>query len=77
MASTVLKKQISDLCANCYLFNWKQPEKSVRKCTRCHVVAYCGKECQEEHWHKVHKKHCKYLGGIKKGQALRAQKGHV
>ena len=30
------------------------------------MVAYCGKECQEEHWHKVHKKQCKYLGGIKK-----------
>ena len=34
----------------------------------CNVVAYCGKECQEEHWHKVHKNHCKYLGGIKKAK---------
>ena len=31
-------------------------------------MAYCGKECQEEHWHKVHKKHCKYLGGLKKAE---------
>ena len=24
--------------------------------------------CQEEHWRKVHKKHCRYLGGIKKAE---------
>jgi len=22
---------------------------------------YCGEDCQQEHWLKVHKKHCKYL----------------
>ena len=61
---------ISGLCSNCFLFNWKQPEnrETLRKCTRCYVVAYCGKECQEEHWQKVHKKHCKYLGGLKKAK---------
>ena len=61
---------ISGLCSNCFLFNWKQPEnrKTLRKCTRCYVVAYCGMECQEEHWHKVHKNHCKYLGGLKKAK---------
>ena len=39
---------ISIICANCYLFNWHQPEDltTVRKCTGCRVVAYCGKECQ-------------------------------
>ena len=59
---------ISNFCANCKLFEWKQPEnlKIVRKCTRCQEVAYCSKECQEEHWHKVHRNHCKYLGGVKK-----------
>ena len=31
-------------------------------------MAYCGVECQEEHWNKVHKKHCKYLAGIKKAK---------
>ena len=29
------------------------------------MVAYCGKECQEEHWSKVHQKQCKYVGGTK------------
>ena len=42
---------ISIICANCYLFNWHQPEDltTVRKCTGCRVVAYCGKECQVGH----------------------------
>ena len=35
---------ISIICANCYLFNWHQPEDltSVRKCTGCRVVARQG-----------------------------------
>ena len=68
ISSAVLTYDISNFCANCKLFQWKQPEnrKTVRKCTRCQVVAYCSKECQEEHWHKVHRNHCKYLGGVKK-----------
>ena len=70
MASALPVHDISDVCSNCKLFYWRQPENptTVRKCTRCHVVAYCGKECQEEHWHKGHKKYCKYLGGIKKAK---------
>ena len=57
-------------CDNCDLFDWKQPAdlKTVRKCTRCHVVAYCGEECQEEHWNKLHKDHCKYLAGTKEAK---------
>ena len=63
-------------CANCALFNWKQPDpkKPLQRCTRCHVVTYCGRECQEEHWNKVHRKHCKYLGGIKKAPHSEHQK---
>ena len=70
MATALQEYDISDICANCLLFNWNQPENPnvLRKCTRCHAVAYCGRECQEEHWHKVHKKQCKYLGGTKKAQ---------
>ena len=70
MATALPADDISDVCSNCVLFDWKQPEnpKAVRRCTRCLVVAYCGKECQEEHWHKVHRHHCKYLGGVKKAK---------
>ena len=35
----------------------------MRKCEKCQVVSYCGKECQDEHWEKVHKEHCRYLAG--------------
>ena len=65
-------------CANCLVYNWKQPEPAIlKKCTRCKmvqyftiititiaiaitititrckVVQYCGKACQQEHWVKV------------------------
>ena len=32
------------------------------------MVSYCGLECQEEHWTKVHKKQCRYLAGTKKAE---------
>ena len=63
------KIAIDHFCANCKLYDWEQPEETaLRKCVRCHVVAYCGKECQEEHWSKVHQKQCKYVGGSKKAK---------
>ena len=34
--------------------------KKFSRCARCHVVSYCSKDCQLEHW-KSHKKICKKL----------------
>ena len=57
-------------CVNCSMNKWKEPEDTsiLRKCEKCQVVTYCGKECQEEHWEKVHKQHCKYLAGEEKAE---------
>ena len=55
-------------CANCHIFGWKQVDPTIsplKRCTGCYKISYCSKECQEEHWHKVHKRHCKYLSGKK------------
>ena len=55
-------------CANCRLFRWKQPEDpaiKLRRCSGCRKMFYCSKECQEEHWGKVHKAHCKFFSGSK------------
>ena len=55
-------------CANCELFGWDQldPRSSpLRRCTGCRKIYYCSKECQEEHWHKVHRRHCKLFAGQK------------
>ena len=49
-------------CANCDIFVWEQVDPVVsplRRCTGCWKISYCSKECQEEHWHKVHRRHCK------------------
>jgi hypothetical protein len=42
-------------CANC------NNEGSLKSCSLCRVVFYCGKSCQMEHWKKPngHKQHCK------------------
>ena len=76
MASAVPVRSGMPFCANCSLFHWKQLENQepLPQCKRCHVITYCGRECQEEHWHKVHRKHCKYLGGIKKAKHSEHQK---
>ena len=54
-------------CPNCASYQWPQPENidSYKRCAGCKVLHYCSKECQTEHWLKVHKKHCKYLSGSK------------
>merc|ERR1719187_3175510 len=28
-------------------------------------MSYCDKDCQAEHWNKVHRFHCKFLSGEK------------
>ena len=40
-------------CANCGII-YLNP---LRKCSRCHTVLYCSKECQKEDW-KTHKPAC-------------------
>ena len=32
--------------------------ENLKKCTRCHAVQYCNKDCQQKHW-KLHKASCK------------------
>ena len=53
---------------NCELFNWEQPNTNtspLKRCTGCRKMFYCSKDCQVEHWRKVHRKHCKYFSGEK------------
>ena len=56
-------------CANCDIFGWEQVDPVVsplRRCTGCWKISYCSRECQEEHWRKVHKAHCKFFSGAKR-----------
>jgi len=39
------------LCAHC-----QRP--GAHACSKCRLVVYCGRQCQEEHW-KVHRIDCK------------------
>ena len=51
-------------CPNCELYSWEQKPGlpfSLTRCSRCHTLHYCSKECQEEHWVKVHKAQCSGL----------------
>jgi len=37
-------------------------DKSVlKRCSKCKIATYCSEQCQKEHWHNTHKKHCKYM----------------
>lgn len=40
-------------------------EKRYSRCSGCLLLTYCKKDCQTEHWYKVHRQHCKYLSGKK------------
>ena len=55
-------------CANCKVFGWVQPDPSIsplKVCKGCRKISYCSKACQEEHWDKVHRRHCKFFSGEK------------
>ena len=45
------------------VYVWKQLEDtdSLLCCPHCNLVKYCSAECLEEHWVKVHNKHCSSL----------------
>jgi len=57
------------ICWNCPSYGWfdsmieRKTEGPLSACKSCKLAMYCSKECQKEHWKKVHKKHCKYLSG--------------
>ena len=50
-----LIQTLASKCENC----GSAPEvrKKLRKCERCQMVSYCGRECQVAHW-KEHKPRC-------------------
>jgi len=53
-------------CANCFVFNWKQPTTNLlKRCKECRMVWYCDDKCQKEHWYNTHKKQCKYVSNKK------------
>ena len=86
MSSTTFPQQLhAKTCANCKIFGWKQPDlgtsplkqpdmgtRPLKRCTGCRMLFYCSKECQAEHWRKVHKDHCRFLSG----RRPLASKGH-
>ena len=41
-----------DKCSYCKCY-----KEYLRKCSRCHLVQYCNRDCQEKHW-QVHKPDC-------------------
>jgi len=61
--------RMTEICWNCPTYGWFDPmietksERPLSSCKNCKLAMYCSKECQKEHWKKVHKKHCKYLSG--------------
>lgn len=57
-------------CANCLLHGWKQVEDldTLQRCTRCNLIQYYGRECQAEHWKRIHKKQCRYFADPVKAQ---------
>ena len=61
-----LRVVMKNTCANCALYNWKQKEgKITLRCSGCKIFFYCSKDCQEEHWKKTHRQHCKHLTKLK------------
>ena len=72
------------VCMNCAVYSWQQVKdpspggpfytretssEPLQRCTKCKMAFYCDKDCQKEHWVKVHKDRCKYARGEKDQKA--------
>jgi len=72
----VIAFKMTQICWNCPTYGWYDPmiesksERPLSACKNCKLALYCSKECQKEHWKKVHKKHCKYLAGTEPSPIL-------
>ena len=64
---------IESTCDNCFLVG----RSPVHRCTKCLTKYYCGVECRDEDWDKVHKLVCKedQVRKMKWGKQDRKQKG--
>lgn len=60
-----MDKLLIQKCANCLMFGWPNEADQNKICAKCKILHYCTKECQIEHWHKLHKFHCKFLASNK------------
>ena len=50
---------IEQKCANCGVTAEECGQRDLKRCAQCHVVSYCGKECQTKHWKQGgHKRDC-------------------
>lgn len=53
------KTRVSDKCDKC------GSKENLKNCSKCHTVAYCGRECQVSDWPK-HKQICKFFAKMGK-----------
>ena len=68
------------VCLNCAVYSWDQVKvpspdgpfyikeassEPLQRCQKCKMAHYCDKDCQKEHWVKVHKERCKFSRGDK------------
>merc|ERR1711862_822542 len=64
-----------DVCDNCKAYSWHKSKVAIKRnmftCKACKLIYYCSRECQAEHWKKVHRKHCKYMAKQKSGSVKR------
>ena len=68
-----LEEFLKTNCANCRVFAWDQPDlkrSPLKVCRGCNRIFYCSRECQEEHWRKVHRKQCKLFSGAEPSKDL-------
>jgi MYND finger len=52
----------TDKCARCYATGGNV---TIRLCTACKAVGYCGRECQGKHWRMGHKADCQSVDKLR------------
>ena len=55
----VKESYLSSVCDFCLKLDGSH--NGLKKCSKCKLVYYCKKSCQETSWNDYHKVECKYL----------------
>ena len=84
MAAAKIKKAASSsrACANCGALE-NPPDTTLSACARCHVVFYCSRTCQVQHWkqkpagHKQFCFTCHARGAACGGRTVRGRYTHI
>src|ERR1700722_16305598 len=59
-SSNPVRERLIAECANWECEKTDEAVGTLKRCGKCHLVSYCGVDCQKAHWKKIHQFYCSH-----------------